>query len=58
MQNLAENARIKGLDLLGTGDITHPRWFAEVSEHLEDDHGYFTLRATNKNHRNSSLHRK
>lgn len=37
LQSLVENARIKGLDLLGTGDITHPKWFAEVSEQLEDD---------------------
>jgi len=44
LPNLAENARIKGLDLLGTGDITHPKWFAEVSEQLEDNDGILHLR--------------
>lgn len=28
-------SRIKGLDLIATGDFTHPRWFAELREKLE-----------------------
>jgi uncharacterized protein (TIGR00375 family) len=48
LQSLAENSRIKGLDLLGTGDITHPRWFAEVSEQLEDNEGIFHLKDAGK----------
>tara|TARA_Y100000310_G_scaffold333834_1_gene412211 strand:- start:4142 stop:5383 length:1242 start_codon:yes stop_codon:yes gene_type:complete len=40
LQNLEQYARIKGLDLLGTGDFTHPKWFKELSEQLtEDDQG-------------------
>ncbi|MEM3088602.1 MAG: endonuclease Q family protein [Candidatus Bathyarchaeia archaeon] len=27
-------ARIKGLNLVGTGDFTHPKWFEELREHL------------------------
>jgi len=27
-------AKIKGLDLIGTGDFTHPRWFQELKEKL------------------------
>ena len=45
LQSLAENARIKGLDLLGTGDITHPKWLLEVSEQLEDNNGIFHLKS-------------
>ena len=30
--NLEKYARIKGLDLLGTGDFQHPQWF--VSKYL------------------------
>jgi len=44
LHSLAENARIKGLDLLGTGDITHRKWLAEVSEQLEDNDGIFHLK--------------
>jgi uncharacterized protein (TIGR00375 family) len=34
-------ARIKGLDLLGTGDCTHPAWLAELREQLEEAEGGF-----------------
>lgn len=30
-------AQRKGLGLVGTGDFTHPRWFAELKESLEED---------------------
>ncbi len=37
---LEENARIKGLNLLGTGDCLHPKWNSSiVSELTEDEHG-------------------
>lgn len=42
---LAAWARIKGLDVLATGDFTHPEWMAEIEEHLEPDgSGLFRLR--------------
>lgn len=34
---LAAWARIKGLDVLATGDFTHPGWRAEIGEQLEPD---------------------
>jgi DNA helicase-2/ATP-dependent DNA helicase PcrA len=35
----------KGIDLVGTGDFTHPGWMAEIEEQLEaDDAGLFRLR--------------
>ena len=34
-ENLIKWARIKGLNLLGTGDFTHPIWFNEIRQ-LED----------------------
>ena len=33
--NLAAWAKIKGLDLIGTGDFTHPGWIKMLKEHLE-----------------------
>ncbi len=43
---LAAWARVKGLDVLGTGDITHPGWRAEIAEHLEFEEatGLYRLR--------------
>ncbi len=38
-------ARIKGIDLVGTGDCTHPAWLAELREKLEPEgEGFFRLR--------------
>ena len=38
-------AQRKGIALLGTGDVTHPEWFAEISEHLvEAEPGLYRLR--------------
>ncbi|MDR0555385.1 MAG: UvrD-helicase domain-containing protein [Treponema sp.] len=38
-------ARIKGLDLLGTGDCVHPLWLKELREQLEDaEEGCYTLK--------------
>jgi uncharacterized protein (TIGR00375 family) len=38
-------ARIKGIQLAGTGDCTHPRWLAELREQMEDrEEGFYTLK--------------
>ena len=38
-------ARIKGINLIGTGDCIHPGWFAELKEKLEPcDNGLFRLK--------------
>ena len=40
LENLEKYAKIKGLNLLGTGDITHPEWLKELKAGLnEDDSG-------------------
>jgi uncharacterized protein (TIGR00375 family) len=36
LENLEKYARIKGLDLLGTGDFTHPIWLKELKGNLID----------------------
>ncbi|MDD4294730.1 MAG: endonuclease Q family protein [Candidatus Omnitrophica bacterium] len=35
INNLALWAKIKGIDLLGTGDFTHPLWLNEIEENLQ-----------------------
>ncbi|MDD5086464.1 MAG: endonuclease Q family protein [Candidatus Nanoarchaeia archaeon] len=40
IKNLEKYARLKGLNLLGTGDFTHPEWIKELkSELIEDETG-------------------
>ena len=35
--NLEKYARLKGINLLGTGDFTHPKWLAELKNELKED---------------------
>ncbi len=35
--NLYKFAKIKGINVLGTGDFTHPGWFQEIKKHLVPD---------------------
>ncbi|MDR1596229.1 MAG: UvrD-helicase domain-containing protein [Treponema sp.] len=38
-------ARIKGINLVGTGDCTHPRWLGDLKEALvEAEEGFYTLK--------------
>ena len=36
LPNLARWARLKGIDLLATGDFTHPTWLAELRENFTE----------------------
>ena len=45
LENLASWAGIKGIDLLATGDFTHPEWLAELQSKLvQAPDGLFTLK--------------
>lgn len=37
-------ARVKGIQLVGTGDFTHPRWLAELASGLVESDGLFALK--------------
>ncbi len=40
LEDLERNAKIKGLNVLGTGDAQHPKWFQEITSKLvEDENG-------------------
>lgn len=44
-RHLAAWARVKGLDVVATGDFTHPQWLAELEEQLAPDgQGLFSLK--------------
>lgn len=45
LESLYQWAKIKGIDVIGTGDFTHPAWFAELKDKLlPDQNGFFTLK--------------
>jgi len=37
LANLEKYARMKGVNLLGTGDFTHPKWIEEIKGFLKED---------------------
>jgi uncharacterized protein (TIGR00375 family) len=45
LETLYQWARVKGIQVIGTGDCTHPAWLKELREKLEPDgSGFFRLR--------------
>jgi len=47
LEHLVQWAQIKGLRVIATGDITHPRWLAEMRSKLAaDDCGLYYLKST------------
>ncbi len=45
LESLYQWAQIKGINIVGTGDFTHPLWFRELKEKLEPDgNGFFRLK--------------
>lgn len=42
--NMVKWAKIKSINLLGTGDFTHPLWFKELKENLEEDSGILSFK--------------
>jgi uncharacterized protein (TIGR00375 family) len=47
VEELAKWAQIKGVNVLGTGDFTHPIWFKELKEKLEsaEEQGLYKLKS-------------
>ena len=57
LENLDKWARIKGINILGTGDFTHPLWFKELKKKLEPaEPGLFKLRQANEIKLNNGWH--
>lgn len=45
LENFAKAAKTKGIQIVGTGDFTHPKWFQEIKEKLEPaEDGLFKLK--------------
>lgn len=49
-------AKIKGVNILATGDFTHPAWLAEIKDYLKPlDNGLFTLKSEYSRNIDTSL---
>ena len=45
LEGIYAGAQIKGISVIGTGDFTHPAWFAEIQKKLEPaEEGLFKLK--------------
>ncbi len=56
VDNLNKWAKIKGIDILGTGDFTHPLWLKELKEKLEPaENGLFRYKEKNTNNNHSEV---
>lgn len=46
LENLDLYSKIKGINVLGTGDFTHPKWFSELENKLElQENGLYKLKS-------------
>jgi uncharacterized protein (TIGR00375 family) len=49
IKNLIKWAKIKGINLLGTGDFTHEKWLEEIQQELEEKEGILIPKNEDKN---------
>lgn len=49
LETMAKYANLKGLDILSTGDWTHPLWIREIKSKLVEEDGLFKLKDGNQN---------
>ena len=48
IEEIARFAEIKGLNLMGTGDFTHPEWIREIQEMLVSEEGTSLYKVVSK----------
>lgn len=44
LENINNTAKEKGINIIGTGDFTHPSWYAELKSKLEYENGAYKLK--------------
>ncbi|RJQ16788.1 DNA helicase UvrD [Candidatus Woesearchaeota archaeon] len=55
LDNMQKWAMVKGINLLGTGDFTHPIWNKELKTKLEGEDGIYSLKGKKQNNFNFML---
>ena len=46
LENLDQACRVKGVDIIATGDFTYPQWFDDISSKLEEAKGLYKLKGS------------
>jgi len=44
LEHVSHYCRFKGLDIVATGDVLHPRWLSELKNKLQENEGLFSMR--------------
>ena len=49
LENIAKSCQLKGIDIISTADFTHPAWFKEIANKLEEinSSGLYKLKSSN-----------
>ncbi|MCX8169504.1 MAG: endonuclease Q family protein, partial [Candidatus Methanomethyliaceae archaeon] len=47
MKNLDKVAMIKGINVLGIGDFTHPKWREKLKELIKEENGLYRIKGGN-----------
>ena len=48
LEEISKHGKIKGIDIIGTGDFTHPLWFSELKEKLVlNSSNFYSLKGGN-----------
>jgi len=47
LENIAHTCEIKGVDVIATGDFTHPQWFSDINNKLIEENGLYKLKNYN-----------
>lgn len=47
LEQIARTCDMKGVDIIATGDFTHPQWFSDIQNKLEENKGLYTLKNIN-----------
>src|SRR5688572_28872797 len=56
LEGLYRWGKLKGINVIGTGDFTHPQWFAELREKLvQTEGGLYALRSEIAEEMNTAL---
>lgn len=57
LPKIAEACKMRGVDIISTGDFTHPKWFQHIKDNLEeiDKFGVYKLKGTRKEERETKF---
>ncbi len=48
LDGLSQGSEIKGINVVGTGDFTHPVWFSHLKENLKEENGLYRYKGNTR----------